>query len=355
MSELTNVVPPPDWYKGGNLWTNWHGYRVERGNGFDANLLNELQSKRANIEACISIISGSGGKGKSYFALRLAEILDPKFDPDVQVVFGAEELLELISSSSPLGMGRVIICDESQFAMSNREWATGIQRVLMKQLEAIRSRGYIIFIVALSEATIDNLARNFVITHKIHLYKRGHARAYKYSLGAFSKVPYATTISKDASMALPSAEYCEGASCLICPYSGLSKTVWQQRENWEKNGDIICITNRARYERKKKAYLENEVDTATEGRRAKKEEAKVPKPTLELCIALLKEARAELALSVQDNLDRVVALNILKRKYPNIAEYMMIKSVRILSQDKAFMDSLPKRDKNAQKPNPVIQ
>ena len=84
--ESSLFVNPPEGYKGSNRWQNWHGYKVEVGGGYAPNLLNELQSKRDNIEACIVVVTGTGGNGKTYFALRCAQILDKNFDVDVQVL-----------------------------------------------------------------------------------------------------------------------------------------------------------------------------------------------------------------------------------------------------------------------------
>jgi len=262
-------IPPPPGYKGTNRWINWHGFGVEVGSGYGPHLLNEIQSKKENIEACIIVVTGTGGKGKTYFCLRLAEIFDRRFDVSIQVPFGPDDFMKLIGPDSSLGMGRVIIVDESQFSISNRDWYADIQKDLMKQIEAIRSKGYIIFVVALSESVLDIIARNYVTTHKIHLTKRAHGRAYQYIMGPFSKAPFPKTITKDAQMELPGAEYCDYPTCLKCNYSGLKKRFWVRRKNWEKLGYVICQTIRAKYERHKKEFLERVAKESTEKREGK--------------------------------------------------------------------------------------
>jgi hypothetical protein len=339
MGDNSLYVDPPEGYAGSHKWVNWHGYKVEVGGGYGPHLLNEIQEKRNNIEACIIVVTGSGGKGKTYFCLRLAEILDHKFDVDLQVPFGADELLNLISSDSPLGMGRVIIIDESQFTMSSRDWYNSVQKVLMKQLEAIRSKGFIIFIVALSEATLDNIARAFVITHKIHLFKRGHAKVYRYSLGAFSKKPYPTTISKDCQMALPNAEYCEAASCLRCQYSGLGKDLWERMDDWVGKGDPICQTIRAKYERKKKKFLETVVDNSMGKIEVKSLEMK-KRVTVDDVVALMREKASELRLSNQGNIGRASAETLVRRYHPDISERTILRAVSAISQDESFCSKL---------------
>jgi hypothetical protein len=302
-------VDPPKGYKGANRWTNWHGFRAEFGSGYGTSLLDELQEKRDNIEACIVVVTGGGGKGKTYFTLRLAEILDPKFDVDVQVPFGPDEFMELISPDSPLGIGRVIVVDESQFAISSRDWYADIQKDLMKQLEAIRSKGFIIFIVALSEATLDVIARSYVITHKIHLMKRGRARVYTYQMGPFSKAPYPKTISRDEKMCLPGAEYCEHSSCLKCPYSGVAQPQWKHRNRWEEENMPLCQTIRARYERKKKFFLTEMAEIANE----KRKEAQMKKTQLSDIVAILREHVAMLRKTKRNRIDLSSATAIIRQ------------------------------------------
>jgi hypothetical protein len=310
-----SIVNPPDGYKGVNRFINWGGYKVEVGSGYYPHLLNELQEKRNNIEACIIVVTGTGGKGKTYFVLRLAEILDPKFDVDLQVPFGPDEFMYLISPESPLGMGRVIIVDESQFAMSSRDWYADIQKDLMKQLEAIRSKGYIIFIVALSEATLDTIARSYVITHKIHLMKRGRARAYTYLMGPFTPKPYAKTLSKDERMLLPNVEICEYPTCLKCKYSGLGKKMWRMRSKWDEKNIPICQTIRARYERKKKNFLAEMANMSNEKRDEKKVGKSAKKISINDIVVMLKDNTDGLRKTNRNKVDSASAMMVIRKVF----------------------------------------
>jgi len=330
-------VDPPKGYKGANRWTNWHRVRAEFGSGYGTFLLDELQEKRDNIEACIVVVTGGGGKGKTYFTLRLAEILDPKFDVDVQVPFGPDEFMELIGPDSPLGIGRVIVVDESQFAISSRDWYADIQKDLMKQLEAIRSKGFIIFIVCLSEATLDVIARSWVITHKIHLMKRGRARVYSYQTGPFSTKPYPRTISKDEKMTLPGAEYCEHSSCLKCPYSGVAQPQWKLRNRWEELNTPLCQTIRALYERKKKFFLTEMAEIANEKRR----EAQMKKTQLSDIVATLKEHTTMLRKTKRNRIDINSASAIIRQFLGSgIPDNFVKKACRELDVDTDTMDTV---------------
>lgn len=330
-------VDPPKGYRGANRWTNWHGFRCEFGSGYGSYLLDELQEKRDNIEACIVVVTGTGGKGKTYFTLRLAEILDPKFDVDVQVPFGPDEFMELISPDSPLGVGRVIIVDESQFAISSRDWYADIQKDLMKQLEAIRSKGFIIFIVALSEATLDVIARSYVITHKIHLMKRGRARVYTYQMGPFSKAPYPKTISKDERMALPGAEYCEHSTCLKCQYSGITQPVWKQRTKWDNLNTPLCQTIRAKYERKKKFFLTEMAELANEKRR----EAQIKKVSVSDVSVVLRQHLSMLRKTKRNRIDGASAAVVIRQFLgTGISDAMTKKACRELEATEGVVEQV---------------
>lgn len=319
---IDQFVNPPAGYKGVNRFVNWHGFRCEMGSGYGTQFLDELESRRNSIEATLIVVTGGGGMGKTYFCLRLAEILDPKFDVDLQVPFGAQEFMQLIGPDSPLGMGRVIILDESQYGASSRDWYKDIQKDLMKQLEAVRSKGLIIFLVALNEQTLDLVARSYVLTHKIHMLSRGNGRVYKYNLGPFSKSPYPKTLSRSEHMLLPGAEECEHSTCLTCQFSGLSKRMWRSRKTWVERGVQVCQIIRARYERKKRSFLEEQVRLSNEKRvekQAKKMNIEIPD-----VVKVLRENSAELRLTARDKIDSGSAFKVARRFYPEISENRVV-------------------------------
>lgn len=259
--KLTQFIDQPPGESG--KWMSWHGYPVKVSGGYGPHVLNEIESKTNAYESAVIIVTGQGGKGKTYFALRLAEMLDGRFDVVKQVPFGLSAVFAILSESNPLRRGQVVIVDESQFGMSARDWSNDKQKSLMKHFEAVRSKGWVIFVVCLSEKVIDNIMRNYVVTHKIFLTRKGHARVYKYVVGA-TGVQYTPIISDDAHFPLPGAEVCEYWSCLACPYSGLQTSRWKNREKWEENGEIVCHSIRAVYERRKKEYLTSKAEEDSE-------------------------------------------------------------------------------------------
>ena len=255
---------PPSGYTGEMNWMKFGKARIKVGHGFSPFWLMEIERIRHNIEACIIVVTGKGGTGKTYFALRNAEILDPRFNVQQQVPFGNEEFMALIGENSPLKMGQAIVVDESQFGMSNRDWADNMQKDLMKQIEAIRSKGLVIFIVALNMKTLDVIARNYVITHRIHMKRRGVGTAYKFYMPAFADEPYKYRMGT-VKLQMP-GRTCEHPSCLRCKFSGVRSSQWLLRNQWEKEGYTPCSNIRAVYERKKKAFLEEEASKSAQKR-----------------------------------------------------------------------------------------
>jgi hypothetical protein len=242
---------------------NWHRRRFEVGVGCSPFLLKEIEKRKNNIEACIFGVFGGAGRGKTYAALRLCEIVDPKFNPEEQVAFGPEAFLHLIGPDSPLKMGQCILVDESQFAAGSRNWYNEIQKDLMAHLEAVRSKGFIIFIIALNIATLDVIARNYTLTHMVYMKKRGQGVAYRFYSSPFGKEPYKNRLGV-INLKLPGAGECTHPSCLRCIHSGIAR----------RTSPMICMNVRVRYERKKREYLANQARASQEKRDTKEEKAK---------------------------------------------------------------------------------
>jgi len=304
------LIEPPEDYEGPLKTIDWHGFYVKVGPGYSALFFNELETIRQNIEACIIVVTGPAGKGKTYFGLRLAEIMDPKFNVNIQVPFGSEDFLKLISEDSPLKMGQVIVPDESQFTMGSRNWYKDIQRDLMNQLEAVRSKGYIIIIVALNMKVLDIIARNYVMTHLVHMKKRGEGTAYKFYMPAFASEPYKNKLGT-VKLKLPGYESCKHSTCLRCQFSGLKKSHWAQREKWVENKFPLCNNIRAIYERKKKTYLESE-SQKTEAKRKKKEPIKK-----DLALAILVQNLESLKLTRMARIDPMSIQKMLEQEMPD--------------------------------------
>lgn len=275
-NDVPQFVDPPEGYEGTSKWMNWHGYYVRVDDDANPAVLNEFQRILDEIEALIIVITGAPGKGKTYAGLGLAEVLDPKFDVQKQVVFTTDEFLKLISEGSSLDMGQAILVDEAQFVAGARSWYEDLQKDLMNQLQSIRRMNLIIIIVALDKDILDNIARNFVITHELNMVKRGEGVLDAFNKVKWRKEPYRNEIGH-LKQKLPGYLECKCIdSCLRCKASGMQKGLWEKREQWEELGldSEICYNVRAQYERKKREFLGNAAVDSRE-KNAEKNEKKI--------------------------------------------------------------------------------
>jgi hypothetical protein len=133
-------------------------------------------------------------------------------------------------------MGQVIIIDEAQFIAGSRRWYEDVQKDVMEHIEAIRSKGFVIIIVALHLNLLDKIIRNYVLSHMMVMQKRGLAKVYKVWTPAFAD-KYFKKRKGYLSLKLPDVERCEYPNCLICKFKDR------------------CMTIRAIYERQKKNFL----------------------------------------------------------------------------------------------------
>lgn len=215
---------------------NWHGYMIVAGAGKSSFILDDIQHRRQTVKQNTLVVVGAPGEGKSYFALRLAQILDQKFNPFLQIVFERTHLLWLLGPTSPLKMGQVILIDEAQFIAGARRWYEDIQKDVMEHIEAIRSRGFVILIVALHIELLDKIIRNYVLSHMVLMRRRGTATVYHLFTPPFQNKLFRKTMG-NMTLQIPSYEECKFASCLICKHQDK------------------CMTLRAVYERLKKEFL----------------------------------------------------------------------------------------------------
>jgi hypothetical protein len=216
---------------------NWHGFGIAVGPGRGPFILDDVENRRNKSKSNIWLMAGPPGEGKSYFALRLAEILDADFDVTVQVVFERTQLLKLIGNDSPLKRKQVIMIDEAQFLAGARSWYDTIQVDLMNQLEAVRSKGYIIIIVALHRNLLDLIIRQYVLTLMFWLENRGEATVYNVFTPRFESEAHQTRVDT-LKLNLPDVEKCAYPDCLTCKYLYAG-----------------CMTNRATYERIKREMI----------------------------------------------------------------------------------------------------
>lgn len=101
--------------------------------------IQERISKNKNF---LCVFVGSTGSGKSYGSLRLAELLDPKFDEN-RICFNVEQFLNLLEQGN-LYAGAVIIVEETQVMSNARNWQSQTNKILNIIFSTFRCLNYIV-------------------------------------------------------------------------------------------------------------------------------------------------------------------------------------------------------------------
>lgn len=222
------------------------------GSNYSTAISQEIREKINKEMSVVICDTGPPGIGKTYFAIRYAQILDPDFQiTDIpppppnedygQVVFGREHLSYLTGPKTPLKRGQVIVLDESHFGVGARSWQNRDQQDIVNYLAAIRSKGFILILVVLHTRMIDALLRDFVVNYEFYVTNRGEATCYRRFFPQFSNEPYKRRLGI-MELPLPDEELCDWKSCLKCSHLRAPE-------------DKRCETIRAIYERRKEWFL----------------------------------------------------------------------------------------------------
>ncbi len=161
----------------------------------------------------LSIFTGETGIGKTWSAISLAELIDPEFDTETQVVFGVREFMELINSVEfKTKKIKQVIFDEPQITISAREWQSRTNKLILYLLSTFRHQNIIVFFCApfmdfLDSASMKLMHCNFEcrgvnlktnksrIRMKLLQYNAGLRKFYNHSLhvirnGKINKLPF---------------------------------------------------------------------------------------------------------------------------------------------------------------------
>jgi hypothetical protein len=124
---------------------------------FESWLVDRLSTRihKRNLNALIGIY-GPPGSGKSYTALRIAELLDPKFSVE-NVAFTVPELVHLINSGLP--PGAALVGDDFGTAANSRTWRSDPNMILSYVAQSFRYRRYLTVITLPDIAGLDSQVR----------------------------------------------------------------------------------------------------------------------------------------------------------------------------------------------------
>lgn len=224
---------------------NWHGWEthIDGSQGLAPLFSREMQ-KRVNKKLALNVaIVGEAGIGKSYLAIQIARVLDPKLKIS-QIVFTYKEYTEELLRGR---RGKPIIFDEPSYAMGKREWYKEINQALTKTLESQRFLVRPLFIPIININLLDKTIRDYLLQFQVLVYDRGKARVYRISPSQHQDKTYYIRMC-NLQYGLMDAE-CGIESCLTC-----------------KQIDT-CDTLRSQYERKKRdmqrTRYQQDMDLAT--------------------------------------------------------------------------------------------
>lgn len=278
----------------------WNGFRMIVGGeagSYNMDFFNEISRKINNQESIIALISGKPGSGKTYCGLRLGQMIDKKFDPKTQIAFTREHLMHLFGPLSPLKRAQVILIDEAHYLVGARDWYESVQKDLMNSLAAIRSKGFIILIVALHRDMLDKVIRKYVLSYHLHMESRGVSTIYRLTTPRFESEVYKKKLG-ELTMSLPDIEYCNHPTCLGCEYLDPEKRPSRKNPDNHK-----CYTLRAVYERMKEDFLNTKSIEAQERQEDKNKQLGLP--SMRKLIPMLYEKRDMLELNRLGNFSHI--------------------------------------------------
>ncbi len=239
------VVSPPTIYteeqveemkKRGVKFMNWNDYVMMTGPGFTTKFLDDIKARLNKNRSAIIIVVGPPGEGKTYMAMRLAEMFDKKFDIKKQMCFTRVQILKILSGETPLKRGQALLMDEGHLSMGARTWGTQDQQDVVNLLATARSKGFLIIVIALHKDMLDLIIRKYMGSFMIGMEQPGIGTPYRLFIPRFESKMWKNKYDT-LEIALPDAELCDAPDCLACKFMGK------------------CMTTRAIYERLKKSYL----------------------------------------------------------------------------------------------------
>lgn len=163
----------------------------------------EARKKRNNDTRVI--VEGEGGTGKSYFALRLAEQLDPRFVDNIdeaieyQVCFKASEYMRAVTVLPPHS---VLIYDEPGQSIHHREFMSDANIILSKTMIGYRFKRFVSFFCIPIVDLIDKDSQKLT-QYMVNITGQGHAEIYKTMKQKFGGPPWYKMVVDHMKISLP--------------------------------------------------------------------------------------------------------------------------------------------------------
>ena len=123
------------------------------------NIWGRLHERNKNY---IGVLLGETASGKSWAALRLAELVDPSFTIKRNLTFDSEGFLDLVGGIPT--RGTAIIWDEGGIGMSARRWQERLVQAVGYVMQSFRFLNLAVFVTVPDPSWVDRIARGLFHT-----------------------------------------------------------------------------------------------------------------------------------------------------------------------------------------------
>lgn len=152
--------------------------------------LSQLKGRLATGRNILGGVVGDQGQGKTYWALKIAEAMDPNFTVD-NVVFTTRAF---IKRAWQIKRGGFLVYDEPGVDMSNRMFMSQMNRLASFFLQSSRYTGKVNAIFAVPSLYLMDLAARTILLFMANMEGRGIATVYRIERNQFSQNPPYRTV-----------------------------------------------------------------------------------------------------------------------------------------------------------------
>ena len=220
-------------------------YKVNADLGYYPRFSNEIRGRINKKKATNVIVTGEGGVGKTYIAMQICKMLNPRFTVD-QVVFNYADFMRAVIYTP---MGVPIVFDEPSYAMGKREWFKQLNQALVKTIESFRFKVHPLFIPVINKALLDKTIRSYLLQYQVYVRDRGRAIVYRMNPSQHQDKVYINSLT-ELDYGMQDNNLCSMPTCLGCEYVS------------PKDPAMRCQIFRAQYERKKANTQEDRYEQA---------------------------------------------------------------------------------------------
>ena len=249
-SEWLEMCEYTGWNPHGQLKPmKYHGRIIPYSKGLDVSpsFFNELMEKIDKVKPIRIAIVGEAGASKTYTAIVLAMIIDPKFGID-QVILSAKGYMKLVRIIKPK---KCIVLEEPTFHLAARTWFKDWQRIIVQTIESTRFQNNPLLIPVVNRNLLDKIVREYYVNYVIVMFERGRGRVYRTKHSQWEDKMTRRTAT-DIYITKPGIELarCGRITCLGCKnLSTCDRYIWPQYER-------LRATTIAEYQKKGEEAIE---------------------------------------------------------------------------------------------------